>query len=610
MRSPGVAMLQSSETHDPQDLARTMRRAWEEFFTSGEVLPSVRPEIAESWLRSRTLGIPPSLRTRPLDDRGLDRLLHSDLRQLLIRASTRVLDYLVDATDGSNLSFTLTDADGLILVQCGSRSLMADNERVGVVRGTRWAELDVGTNGIGTALTRRQTMRVFAAEHYCEAFHDVMCTAAIVRDPLTGQPLGVFDVTSSYAEPTATVWALAEQAAALIGHEIQQLLLSNGERLLETLAAQQHDQPAYVVDRECTRVITNRGAIAMLGPEDYAALWTYVRRCLQDGETHPVAHILKSGKAVLVDVKPVRLAEEPVGAVVVLRENHRHPPAKARTEDWSPFSATAQWLAPARAILHSNGPVLVVGETGSGKSSLVAALVRAIGEAHQTIDCAAVDDWAACEASFESTNLVVLERLLDLEPALQARLVSVLDRPDRPRMIAVACAADEVELRSGSLRQDLVDRLAANVVRVPPLRERGDELEDIVLDCIQEHARKHGQLLCTVSPDALRILRGYTWPGNVRQLQNVIGRVVFAHGRDQIDVEDLPPDVVLAAVEPRLGLIDQLEGEAILRTLQSTGGNISKAAQMMGLSRATVYRRLHAYRAQRAHRMERIPNYS
>src|SRR5689334_22906649 len=100
-------MLDSSDTQDPLDRARTMRLAWEEFFTSGAVLPSVRPEIAESWLRSRKLGIPPTLRARPLEERGLDRLLHSDLRQLLIRASTPVLDDLVGATEGSRLSFTL-----------------------------------------------------------------------------------------------------------------------------------------------------------------------------------------------------------------------------------------------------------------------------------------------------------------------------------------------------------------------------------------------------------------------------------------------------------------------------------------------------------------------
>jgi transcriptional regulator of acetoin/glycerol metabolism len=84
----------------------------------------------------------------------------------------------------------------------------------------------------------------------------------------------------------------------------------------------------------------------------------------------------------------------------------------------------------------------------------------------------------------------------------------------------------------------------------------------------------------------------------VRQLQNVLRRAHSLRPHGQIDVESLPPDLVLAAAEPRFGLIDQLEGEAILRTLQSTGGNVSKAAHVMGLSRATVYRRLHAYRAQ------------
>src|SRR5438067_11797286 len=92
---------------DPHERAKAMRRAWEEFFVSGTVLPWVRPAIAESWRRSRELGISPTLHTRPLDERGLERLLHSDVRRLLIRASADVLDRMVDITEGSSLSFTL-----------------------------------------------------------------------------------------------------------------------------------------------------------------------------------------------------------------------------------------------------------------------------------------------------------------------------------------------------------------------------------------------------------------------------------------------------------------------------------------------------------------------
>jgi transcriptional regulator of acetoin/glycerol metabolism len=588
-----------------------MRRAWEEFFVAGRVLPFVRPAIAESWLRSRELGIPPGLRTRPIDERGIDRLLQSDLRRLLIRASTQVLDRMVEITDGSSLTFTLTDADGLILTQRGPSILLAQNERLGVQRGTRWAELDVGTNGIGTALTRRQTMRVFAAEHYCEAFHETMCTAALVRDPLTHQPIGVFDITSAYTEPASNVWALAMQAASLIESEIQQLLISSGERLLQTLVAQQHDLAAYVIDLECKNTIANQSATALLAPEDYASLATYVRRSVQDRDEHVVPHVLKSGKSVLVEVTAVQLREQPVGALVVVRDNRRHRGASSgaapvsQIEDWRPFNASAAWLVPARAGMLSHEPALVIGEAGSGKSALVSALQRNAGGGEpKVIDCVSLESWADCLRLLEEAadNAVLLERLLDLKPALQARLVGWLDAREegaRPRIFATACVADELALRSSALRRDLVDRLAVHVVRMPPLRERSDEVEQIALEVIQDVTHGRGYVNQPVSKEALAILSGYPWPGNVRQLQNVLRRVLLVHTHGEIGVADLPPDIVLGASEPRRGLIEQLEGEAILRTLQSTGGNVSKAAQVMGLSRATVYRRLHAFRAQR-----------
>jgi sigma-54 dependent transcriptional regulator, acetoin dehydrogenase operon transcriptional activator AcoR len=593
---------------DSLERARTMRRAWEHFFDSGEVLPFVRAEIAESWVRSRQLGIPPGLRARPIG-RGLDRLMHSELRQLLARASEHVLNRLVDTTQGAAMSFTLTDADGLILVQRAERRLLQHNEQIGVLPGTRWAELDVGTNGIGTALARRQTMQVFAAEHYCEAFHGTMCTAALVRHPLTRQPIGVFDITSSYAEPAANVWALATQAATLIEREIEQLLVSNSERLLQTLSARRQDQAAYAVDREGRHTIANRGATATLAPEDYESLWNHVRRSIQSRDERVVPHVLKNGRPILVQVNVVSLAEEPVGALVVLRENRRRGAAipgraPAQADDWSPFNPSVAWLRPARAALRSGEPVLVLGEPGSGKSALTTALLRnSHAEPGRVVDCATVEHWAELQCAFDSpeAGAVVLERVLDLSPALQARLVSAVEiagAAGGPRIVTTACVANEPELRLSGLRQDLVDRLAVHVVRVPPLRERGDEIERITLETLRDLTPGLGHVTHHLSGEAIQVLRTYPWPGNVRQLQNVLRRVLLVHSRPDIDVETLPREILLRSTEPRLGLIEQLEGEAILRTLESTDGNVSKAAQLMGLSRATVYRRLHAYRAQ------------
>ncbi len=302
--------------------ARALRQAWEEFFVSGAVLPFVRPTIARSWLRSRQLGIQPSLQPHPIE-RGLERLLNSELRQLLVRASEHVIDRLVDLTDGSSLTCTLTDADGLILVQRGNARRLAESEHIGVVPGTRWAELDVGTNGIGTALASRQTMQVFAAEHYCETFHDTTCTAALVRHPITRQAIGVFDITNGYAEPPTNVLALATQAASLVEREIQRLLVASDERLLVALAAGRNDLAAYAIDLDGRHTIANRGATAILAPEDYAALWGYIRRTAEDPQERVFTHVLKSGQMVAVRVNTVMAGEEPVGALVVVRENRR-----------------------------------------------------------------------------------------------------------------------------------------------------------------------------------------------------------------------------------------------------------------------------------------------
>jgi DNA-binding NtrC family response regulator len=167
------------------------------------------------------------------------------------------------------------------------------------------------------------------------------------------------------------------------------------------------------------------------------------------------------------------------------------------------------------------------------------------------------------------------------------------------RIIATACVKDESELRGESLRHDLVDRLAVFLVRVPPLRERSDEIEEIALQMLQQLTHGRGYASPPLTPDAASILQAYWWPGNVRQLHNVLRRAVAAAPRGPIDSDALPPEIVLSTSDSRLSLIEQLEGQTILRTLESTAGNVSRAAQLMGLSRATVYRRLHAYRARR-----------
>src|SRR6476620_3232273 len=119
-------------------------------------------------------------------------------------------------------------------------------------------------------------MQVYAAEHYCEAFHATTCTAAVICHPLTRQAIGVFDITSDYSEPTSDVWALASLGAALVEREIQSLLTASDERLLLALAATRDELASYVIDLDGKRTIANRGATSILVPEDYAVLSRHI----------------------------------------------------------------------------------------------------------------------------------------------------------------------------------------------------------------------------------------------------------------------------------------------------------------------------------------------
>jgi transcriptional regulator of acetoin/glycerol metabolism len=601
---------------EARELARTLRVAWEEFLHTGKLLPVVRAPIAESWRRSREMGVSPAQVHAPIE-RGYERLLRSQQRQLLVRAAERIVNRVDDLTEGAALTLTLADADGLVLVHRGNPEMLRRGEAIGMVPGSRWSELDAGTNGMGTALFTGQTVQVFAAEHYCEAFHSVICTAAPVRHPITGQLLGVFDITADFEEGNLRLWALATQTALAIETELRELLMSGDRMLLEALAMAEEGTAAYAVDLEGRRMIGNRGAVRMVAPEDHRNLWSFIKAALGSRESVVRSHQLHNGRLVVVRVTPVTVGDETVGALVVLKEARSvGKPSRMRDPepDWAPFFPSSGWLSTAKAAAASDAPILIVGESGSGKSAMAAALhrIRKPHGALKLIDCRAVTP-ASWEAEFSTIlsqprGTVLFEDLQDLDPSLWPRLATMLDQlAERSdvSVMATATAESEAGLRRMGLRDDVLDRIAVHVVAIPPLRERVDEFDRIVHEVLTEVSRERPSASPLITDEALDLLRAYNWPGNVRQLQNILRRALAERPRSTLEAKDLPTEVLVGVAGRRLGRIEQMEVEAILNALRMTGGNVTKAAEHLGLSRATVYRRLHAYQVRRSRRGRR-----
>lgn len=588
-------------------LARDLSAAWEEFHSRGTLLPVVRPLIASSWRRAQELGVSPRLQTSVVDS-GFKQLLESQTRQLLVRAAARTVDRLEELTEGTPLTLTLADGDGVILLQRGDRAMRRRGESLGMVPGSRWSEADAGTNGMGTALFVRQTTQVFAAEHYCEGFHSVMCTASPVRHPLTRQVLGVFDITTGFRDGSGAMWALVTQIVGSVEREMRNELTASDQMLLEALT-RSGESIAYAVDLEGRHTISNRNATSSLGPTDYAVLGGIVERVLTSGDRDPVVQELQGGRRVVVDVSPVLVGDEPLGAVVALRDEPRRaalrrPLDSDAASEWAPFMAAAEWLGAAEVASRSADPVLVVGEAGAGKSTMAATLHRRRGRTGRLvqIDCPSVDAvawemvWESCAGG--SGDTILLRHVDELDPQLQRRLIDRLDQSGLldPAVVATASVPSEEALRmDGGIRRDLIDRIAVRLIRVPPLRERAPEFQFIV----QQLLLDIGMTRRSLAPEAQAILQAYDWPGNVRQLRNVLRRAADHVPNGRIDVRSLPPELVAQTAGSHLTRIEQVQFAAILDALQMTSGNVSRAAEHLGLSRATVYRWLHVYEMRR-----------
>jgi DNA-binding NtrC family response regulator len=282
-------------------------------------------------------------------------------------------------------------------------------------------------------------------------------------------------------------------------------------------------------------------------------------------------------------------------------------------------------------------PVLLEGESGTGKE-LLARLLHNKGpraaKPFLAINCAAIpepllesqlfghrrgsftDAREDRAGLFQEANggTILLDEIGDMPIVLQGKLLRVLQErevhplgapapvPVNVRVVA-ATHRDLGELvEENRFREDLLYRLNVITVKIPPLRERPEDVLPLAAYLLEKHSRRLDRPDCTISPRALDLMRQYPWPGNVRELENAIERALVL-GKDAIiDLEDLP-DAVLGSLRgrgPERGgdrrSMADVEREHILKTLQRVGGNKAAAARILGLDRKTLYRKLEAYR--------------
>ena len=281
----------------------------------------------------------------------------------------------------------------------------------------------------------------------------------------------------------------------------------------------------------------------------------------------------------------------------------------------------------------ANGSVLIRGESGTGKELVARAVHRASSRSRRpmlTVNCAAIPRdliesqlFGHKKGSFTGadndhigwfqqahTGTLFLDEIGELPLEGQAKLLRILEgHPFLPvgateevlvdvRVIA-ATNRDLAEfVREQKFREDLFYRLSVFELYVPPLRERADDIELLLNHFLEHFCRQHGRVGLKLSDAAREHLLHYPWPGNVRQLRNVIDSAVVMADDPAIQIDDLGlRDAGLSRMDTLR--IDQWEQRLIRKALQRSGGSVPDAAKMLGISRATAYRKLSEYQIER-----------
>jgi sigma-54 dependent transcriptional regulator, acetoin dehydrogenase operon transcriptional activator AcoR len=558
----------------------------------------VRKPILASWWRSRQWHV-------AADRVDLDYQHEPDLETMLARSAEPVLHKLHEELSGQAISIILCDADGLVLARLtGDHDLERALDGIKLAPGFSYAEERVGTNGIGTALEAGGPAHVFGHEHYAEDLDRFGCAGVPIHDPVSGKTVGVIDLTCWRKDADPLMISLVKATAGQITQSLVTASSSRDIDLLHEYVRVSRRTGGIVMALGNDVVMLNDHARTLLDPGDQAALIGHATEALTRRTTGVVTLDLPSGVVARVSCRPVSdgpIADGVVHVKLVSAGLGLADVPVPRPAMYLPglVGSGVLWLRACReaeTLYDSSEWLTLEGEPGVGKL----ALARAV---HQRRNPAAPFHVLDAESASQDWLIKTRRELLDGKGMLVIRHVDALNAR---LMHALASALQEARAagRQAELRvavtlnrkqagADLTRllRFFHGTVELPPLRHHIEDLHELVPFFLARLSQQ-GRLTC--SPEAMALLLRHSWPGNTEQLWQVLKQVVQRRRAGAIMPKDLPPECWTVS-RRLLSPLESIERDAIVQSLQDHEGNKVKAAEALGMSRATIYRKIHEY---------------
>jgi transcriptional regulator of acetoin/glycerol metabolism len=567
---------------------------------------------------------------------------HLEANARLVAYAQPMLEGLYQHLARSSSMVLLADNTGMILRSVGDADFMSRAARCYLQPGASWSEAEMGTNAIGTALVEQRTVAVVGSEHFLRRNQFLTCISAPILAP-GGGVLGVLDISGDARVAQVHGAALVEMNAGIIENRLIETLPeaavvirlhATAEGLgshLDGLLALAEDGRCLACNRRVARLLgEHRGqplpgrGFANLFVTPWPALVDHARR---RGE-EPLAVRTRGGGELLARIS-LRGGGRIFSATTTASKPVSPSPAARCPLDelGSDDPRMGEAIRRAKRIAECDIPLLIQGETGSGKEWFAQAFHQSgarRGGPFVAVNCAAIpatlieaELFGHVEGAFTGARrsgargkireagggTLFLDEIGDMPLSLQAVLLRVLEtrrvaplggQSEEPVDFALVCASHQ-PLRElverGQFRADLFFRLSGMTVSLPSLRERQD-FDRVVRRMLLDES---GGRQLRIAPAALDLLRRHSWPGNLRQLRNVVRLAVALLGDERLLTPDfLPPEIIDGGARPGSGEsgLRAVQIRLVQETVERHGGNISAAARELGITRTTLYRKL------------------
>ncbi|WP_299848459.1 sigma-54-dependent Fis family transcriptional regulator [uncultured Roseovarius sp.] len=638
--------------------------AWEAFVETGtateKIEKSVRREILDSWARCTDMGISALSGATPqkVGEDGVEELRRKNAS--LCQAARAAFERLGPHLYESGAILILTDRTGTIIDAIGDAQTLDTGRAIQLEIGGVWDERVIGTNGIGTALRTGTPTYVHASEHYCQGIKSWTCAGVPVFDPLDRQIIGVVDLSGPPDIFRPHNMALVVAAAREIEIALAEQQREERTILLEAfidLPKAHNSNDAVVLLNSSGRIVFSRNTERSL--ENGTGELPIGKKLLSWSPNITDGDLMAALPPALAttEIDLLKFGGEVQGAALILPELTSSPsrpspkgisvkPRYGVEEEEFTILGDCPKMQEAIEFAHraakANVTVLVQGETGVGKE-LFARLIHSYHTdkktPYVTVNCAAISGELiggelfghvagaftgalreGKQGKFEQANggVLCLDEIGDMPPELQTYLLRTLEqravyrigcykrRPIDVQLVAMTNRNLRQDIENGRFRRDLFYRIGTIVINVPPLRERGRDI-DLLVDYFNGMlSTKFEQKPLEFDSTAMAAFRAYQWPGNVRELRNIVERLCLLHSGGIVTADDLPNEVTepegsdflfgkATESSSRKMNLSSIESIAIQRAIDQENGNLTRVALSLGVSRPTLYRKIREY---------------